>query len=200
MICKIPGCNRPHLAKGLCQLHYWRAKRGDKNPIPPVNQDRILHDTIIDGDIVKAPLYNIKHELIDYTILDKDIYYEKFLGVKFNKSNYGYARFGNDFVHYHIIGKPKDRWTFIDHINRDRLDNRKENLRFVTPEGNTHNSSFFGGGYGKSEMRGVCYVKGRKTSPWRVTIWLEKRCGGKRHTRYFKTLEEAREYREKFPL
>ena len=83
MICKIPGCNRPHLAKGLCQLHYWRMKRGDKNPIPPVDQERIFHDTTIDGEIVKAPLYNMKHELVGHTIIDKDIYYEKFLGVKF---------------------------------------------------------------------------------------------------------------------
>lgn len=200
MECTIEGCDRPHLAKGLCRLHYYRQKNRCKTTLPPVNKDRIINDTILNGNIVKAPLYDMRHNLVGYTILDKDIYEKKFIGIKFNKSNYGYARFGSDFVHYHIIGKPKDRWTFIDHINRDRLDNRRENLRFVTPEENCHNSKTFGGGYGKGAMRGVCFVKGRKTSPWRVTIWLEDRCGGKRHTKYFRTVEEARKYREKFPL
>ncbi len=166
----------------------------------PVDKERIIHDTIIDGDIVKAPLYDRRHNLVGYTIIDRDVYEDKFIGTKFNKSNHGYARFGKEFLHYNIIGKPTNRWTFIDHINRDRLDNRKNNLRFVTPEENCHNSKTFGGGYGKGKMRGVCFVKGRKTSPWKVVIWLDKRSGGKCHTKYFRTAEEAREYRKTFPL
>lgn len=181
-------------------IKYYRKQRGSDISLMPVDKKRIISDTIIHKEYVEAPLYNYRHELVALTKIDRDIWESKFKWVKMNRSNYGYARFGNDFVHYHIIGKPKDRWTFIDHINRDRLDNRRENLRFVTPEENCHNSKTFGGGYGKGGMRGVCFVKGRKTSPWRVTIWLENRCGGKRHTRYFRTVEEAREYREKFPL
>jgi hypothetical protein len=28
MICTVPGCERPHYAKGYCRLHYYRAKHG----------------------------------------------------------------------------------------------------------------------------------------------------------------------------
>lgn len=34
-------------------------------------------------------------------------------------------------IHHHILGKPK-YGLIIDHINKDFLDNRRENLRFIT--------------------------------------------------------------------
>ena len=177
-----------------------RRRDGSAVILPPITRERILSETIIHDSFVEAPLHNYIYELVGFTKIDKDIWERFYKGERLNLSNGGYARYKSDFVHYRVIGKPKNRWIFIDHINRDRLDNRRANLRFVTPKENVWNSSTLGGGYGSGGMRGVCYVKGRNTSPWRVTIWLEKRCGGKRHTKYFKTLEEAKEYRRRFPL
>lgn len=46
-------------------------------------------------------------------------------------------------MHHLIIGKPpKDKET--DHINRNRLDNRKENLRFVSRSVNGQNTKAVG--------------------------------------------------------
>ena len=42
-------------------------------------------------------------------------------------------------VHQMIIGKAPKGFV-IDHINRNKLDNRRQNLRFVTPSENTLNS------------------------------------------------------------
>lgn len=164
-----------------------------------VTKENIIKNTKIRKGWVEVPLYNSAQEIVAYTKVDLDIWEEKYKGLPLNMSNYGYARYKSDFVHYNIIGKPDSRWIFIDHINRNRLDNRRCNLRFVEPKENCRNSATYGGGYGKSGMRGVVYVKGRKTSPWRVSIF-ENRYKGKCHAKYFKTLEEARAYRMKFPL
>lgn len=44
-------------------------------------------------------------------------------------------------IHQMILGKaPKG--LVIDHINRDKLDNRRKNLRFVTTAENNKNSDF----------------------------------------------------------
>lgn len=164
-----------------------------------VSKEEIIFHTKDCGEWVEVPLYNTHQVIIGYTKIDKDIWEELYKGKPLNKSNYGYARYKGDFIHYHIIGKPQDRLTFIDHISRDRLDNRRRNLRFVSPQVNSHNSIAYGGGYGKGKMRGVVYVKGRKTSPWRVSIF-DDRYKGRVKTKYFRTLEEAQTYRKKFPL
>jgi hypothetical protein len=78
---------------------------------------------------------------------DKD--YQQFKDRKWYKSVYGYAicnaGFGRkgrktEVLHQLIIGKaPKPKVT--DHINGNRLDNRRENLRFVSRRLNNLNSA-----------------------------------------------------------
>lgn len=43
------------------------------------------------------------------------------------------------YLHALIAGKPESPDLIIDHINRDKLDNRRENLRIVTKSVNCHN-------------------------------------------------------------
>lgn len=74
----------------------------------------------------------------------------------------------------------------IDHVNGDALDNRRDNLRFVTPQINQVNR----GGLSKantSGIRGVGYVSGLK-NPWRAQITVN---GKNRHLGLYATVEEA---------
>lgn len=41
-------------------------------------------------------------------------------------------------LHHFIYGKP-DKGSYLDHINRNTLDNRKNNFRYVTPQQNKYN-------------------------------------------------------------
>lgn len=77
------------------------------------------------------------------TIVD-DENYEKLSKFKWVLSDNGYAiRWGTKserktvFMHCQIIERPKG--FEVDHINGDRLDNRRENLRIVTLEQNRFN-------------------------------------------------------------
>lgn len=83
----------------------------------------------------------------------------------------------------------------IDHINHDRLDNRLENLRLVTPSENRHNQTMRTDN--TSGLTGVSWYKRRGK-------WLARlRVNGKgRHLGYFDDLEFAglviTEAREKY--
>lgn len=184
----------------LCSRRNNRKRNNSKITLPPITKERILEETIFYDDYVEAPLHNYKYELIGYTKIDRDIWEKFYAGERLNLSSYGYARFKSNFVHHNVIGKPESRWIFVDHINRDRLDNRRCNLRFVTPQGNAANSIKIEGGGGISGEKDICYVKDRKTSPWRYTRFPDGRYrNAKKKTKYFRTLEEAVAFKRNNP-
>lgn len=91
--------------------------------------------------MIKIPLTQNKFALIDDD-------FSHFLQWKWYFTHYGYAArthwIGNKksqcvWMHRAIIGSPIKFGYEIDHINGNRLDNRKENLRFVTRSENNHN-------------------------------------------------------------
>lgn len=91
-------------------------------------------------------------------------------------------------MHQLILGVGPDQ--LVDHDNRIRTDNRRENLRLATHADNSRNRST-GGQLGKSGYRGVSKVKNR----WVASIrGGEKGEGGRRarvHLGSFVTPEEA---------
>ncbi len=74
----------------------------------------------------------------------------------------------------------------VDHINGDRLDNRKCNLRIVTEQQNRYNLSKRSGNC-TSKYKGVSYDKSR--NKWKSTVCHNK----KAYNRRFKTEKEAAE-------
>lgn len=85
-------------------------------------------------------------------------------------------------LHRLVLGEPQG--VLIDHINRDRLDNRKQNLRIATPSQNAMNRP----SNNASGYKGVHQHQGR----WRAQVKVN---GARYRSASFPTAEEAaREY------
>lgn len=89
-------------------------------------------------------------------------------------------------LHRYILNPPSN--LLVDHINRNTLDNRLNNLRVVTPRGNTCNMQT-----NTSGTAGVGFHKA--TKKWRAYYNIKDK-----HVSlgYYKTKEEAIEARRKF--
>lgn len=87
---------------------------------------------------------------------------------------------------HHLVLPVKDGYV-IDHINRNRADNRRSNLRYLSPRANTINSNIRC--TNKSGHKGVCKTR---NGTWLAYIWLGKQV----NLGTYKTYEEACKARE----
>tara|TARA_R110001632_G_C11040622_1_gene383202 strand:- start:11 stop:466 length:456 start_codon:yes stop_codon:yes gene_type:complete len=78
----------------------------------------------------------------------------------------------------------------IDHINRDRLDNRIENLRWATIQENNCNTTIKKNN--KLGHKNICYNKSDNRFRFKITR------NEIAHNKYFKTLEDALNYKNNY--
>tara|TARA_R110000782_G_C14493398_1_gene377630 strand:- start:38 stop:499 length:462 start_codon:yes stop_codon:yes gene_type:complete len=83
-----------------------------------------------------------------------------------------------------------DNKRCVDHINRNRSDNRIENLRWVTDEENSQNRGATIAN--KLGIKNICYDKSGDR------YYYQKKMKGVKHSKYFKILEEAVEYKKEY--
>jgi hypothetical protein len=133
-------------------------------------------------------------------VLSKKWKKERIMKPNLGKSGYYYFGLRKDKKPYtkkthrllaEIFIKNPNNYLYVDHINRDRSDNRLENLRWVTYTENCQNKS-----KRKKSKSGYKHIHFyNTTSRWRVTIERNKKvvCD----SRKFKTIEEAVSYRNK---
>lgn len=125
----------------------------------------------IDGDVVKVRLTNSKNIMLcdkdDWECMKKYTWFE---------DAYGYASTNNvdsrdekqlsRTIKFHLALLGVRKGLVLDHINRNRLDNRRKNLRFVTQHVNCMNH-----GLSSANTSGCSGVKLRKdTKKWSASI------------------------------
>jgi hypothetical protein len=125
-------------------------------------------------------------------ILDKrDTHLLKDYNWSLGSGGYASGRVNGKIKKLHHIIMPSKEGFEIDHINRNKLDNRKKNLRYVTHQQNMMNSSkkkdntsgFRGVWWNKRDKKWVSYIKFNN----------KRKCVG-----YFSDIEEAaRAYKNK---
>lgn len=72
------------------------------------------------------------------------------------------------YLHRHLAGGKPGDGLYVDHVNRDKLDNRRANLRLLTPRESAQNKPSIGG---TSSHRGVHWDAHR--SKWAAHVQLD---------------------------
>jgi hypothetical protein len=133
----------------LCNRHYRQLCREGKitNPEkPPIRSSHELNEYILYDDYAEVCLYNTKSEEVARAKIDiENITICK--QYKWRLKNDGYVvtttktnelpRKTTKYIHRWIMSEPDSK--VIDHINHDKLDNRKCNLRVCTQTENSQN-------------------------------------------------------------
>lgn len=181
--CSVEGCENKHKAKGYCRKHYDQFKKHG-HILEKTYRD--LNEIIEYEDYAEIIICNIRCEEVARAIIDlecidaiKDYNWHIHNDVYIINNQVG-------FLHRFIMNCPDD--MVIDHINRNPLDNRRENLRICTQQQNTMNSSTRCDN--TSGIPGVFWYKSR--NKWMAYITIN---GKRKHLGYFKTKEGAVEAR-----
>jgi len=113
----------------------------------------------------------------------------KSVGLRFNEQRT--TKKIHRLVAEHFI-ENKDNLKEVDHINRNKGDNRMENLRWVDRTTNLLNQTVRKNN--KLGIKNICFMKRRNRYQYKKSI------NGITDIKYFKTLEEAIEYKSKVIL
>lgn len=126
--------------------------------------------------------------------VDEETYEQFVKGYRFRMSNNGYVMFSSSkdglchkLLHRMIMDCPED--MMIDHINHDKLNNSRNNLRICTNQQNNMNK-----GKQKNNKSGIIGVHwDKKSEKWKATIRLN---GKPIYLGRFDDLEEASQARK----
>lgn len=153
-VCGRPITKKILRANGLkvCNKHYRQYKTYGKflDNNPRTIYDR--NEFHIMDEITYIDLYNKKCELVGHAIIDTEDL-DKVKDIKWKLNNNGYAvNYSGKknitlFMHRIVLGVDEP----VDHINHNKLDNRKSNLRVITKSQNQMNANYKGVYHGKDE-------------------------------------------------
>jgi hypothetical protein len=182
--CSIEGCNERHKAKGYCEKHYRQIKaKASKDTSKRTKFDP--NEIIEHEDYAEVVLYKQNNE-VARALIDLE-YVEIVKRYKWGLDKRGYV-YNNQvgFLHRFIMNPPDD--LVVDHINHNKLDNRRDNLRVCTQQENAQNRPIQCNN--TSGITGVTWDK--RKNKWRATISVN---GKRKYLGYFNSKEEAADVR-----
>lgn len=168
--CIVEGCKGRCHGNGLCNLHYRRKQRTGSLETSRVDNK---YTETCDSFVV-----TVKNGVF---VIDKDKRYivEKYYWYIDTSNGYVSAKEKRKKIYLHQLLIGKELGKITDHINRNKLDNRMDNLRLVDSGVNVSNRS----GYSKTGYKYVYLSKGK----YQVKGGYPKR----KHIGTFNTLEKA---------
>lgn len=126
----------------VCNKHYKQFKKFGEFKDNSSRTQRDKNNITTYDDVAYIDLYDKQYNIIAKAIIDEcDINKIKF--IKWRLNHNGYVVNNSDtsiFLHRLVLGTNE----FVDHINGNRLDNRKLNLRIVTKSQNQMNVNYKG--------------------------------------------------------
>lgn len=183
--CSVEGCTNKHYAKGYCNKHYNQMRQfGEIIRTKYDSNEFIIHE-----DYAEMLLYDRKGNPINKTLIDLDCI-EILKQYKWHMIGpYVSALInGSETLIHRFLMNPSDDME-VDHINRNKLDNRRNNLRICTHQENDWNKLT------KSNNKsGYSGVKQKDNGKWIATLITNKKS---KHLGTFDTYEEAVEARKK---
>lgn len=151
-ICKIEGCTNKYYGKGFCKKHYDTNKKyGD-----PLHWCRGDANTfIIENNIVEV---SIPHTEDYFTINIDDWNQVKQYSWYLKNPGYISATINDKTIYLHRFLMNAQKGDIIDHVDRNKMNNTRSNLRLSDYYKNAWNSE----GYGKTKVKGVMLTKEKK--------------------------------------
>jgi len=141
----------------LCKTHYRRAYNG-KDPFKRTMDDK--NEVVVCKDYAEIYLYNIKGDQIASTKIDtSDVECVKNYKWHLDKKGYASCTALGKRLHNFLMNTPRGYVT--DHINQNKLDNTRKNLRICTNSRNLINN----------KKRGISFHK--KINRWRARITVD---------------------------
>lgn len=128
--------------KIVCMKHYTQFRKFGYFKDNSSRTPRDKNEIIVKGKIAYICLYDKQYNIIAKAIIDADDV-EKVKNIKWRLNNNGYVINNSKssmFLHRRILSVN----DIVDHINGNRLDNRKSNLRVVTKSQNQMNVNYRG--------------------------------------------------------
>lgn len=181
--CKFEGCEGKVHGKGYCHKHWQQLYRSGK-VLERTRYDKA--DIKIEGAVAIITIYDKRENPFQTAIIDVDDV-PKVENFKWHLQSSGYiASKKAGLLHRLIIGASREQ--LVDHVNRNKLDNRKSNLRITSRSANVHNSKMHI--TNTSGTKGVCFHK--VTGKWEAFISLD----GKRVRKLFDDFDDAVSFRK----
>ncbi len=179
--CSVDGCENIVSSIGYCSKHYMQFRRHGKI-LERTRKDP--NEIVYHKDYAEIILYDKKSNRVAEALVDREDV-EMLRKYKWYCQKYARAHIGGKLVFMHrLIMNPGEN-LIVDHINHNRLDNRKKNLKVCTTKENARNLKPKEKSLG---LRGITEQKGR----YIVTIGYDRK---KVYIGTFSDIEKAKRAR-----
>ena len=131
--------------KTVCNKHYKQFKKYGKFMDSSPRTQRDKNEIIYEKDYAKICLYDRYYNIIAYALIDlEDVPKVKNIKWRINCNGYVMNNSNHSLFQHRVILNTD---SFVDHINGNKLDNRKRNLRICTKQQNKMNVPYYKGYY-----------------------------------------------------